>query len=116
MIAYNSSVYSPTLNILYCEKICSMGLYTYAIIPTLFPCFLLYCYPYISLYLFSVLLPCSAKRQELQQTCRRVYFLCFFRDPTHSYQVVVGNILSLFPVLHVPVGNTDPQQELAMTH
>ena len=29
MIAYNSSVYSPTLNILYCEKMCRMGLYIY---------------------------------------------------------------------------------------
>ena len=38
-------------------KICRVGVYTelfYAIIPTLFPCFLLICYPYIS-YMFMFL-------------------------------------------------------------
>ena len=46
----NSSVYNPTLHILNSEKICRVELCTelfYAIISTLFPCFLRICYPYI---------------------------------------------------------------------
>jgi len=49
MIAYNSSVYNPTLHILNSGKIYMVKLCTelfYSILPT---CFLLICYPYILL-------------------------------------------------------------------
>ena len=49
MIALNSSVHNPTLHIFNSGKICRVELCTelfYAIIPTLFVCFLLICYPY----------------------------------------------------------------------
>jgi len=53
---------------------------------------------------------------------KRDYFLVFLRtlqyipEIPHTYLVVVANILSHFPVLHVPVGNRDPQQEFPTMH
>jgi len=49
-IALNSSVYNPTLPIFNSEKVELCTELFYAIIPTLFPCFLLIYYPYIFLY------------------------------------------------------------------
>ena len=53
VIASNSLVHNSTLHMFNVERICKVGLHTelfYAIIPTLFPCFLLIYYPYVSLH------------------------------------------------------------------
>ena len=46
---------------LLCEKICRVGLYTYAIIPTLFHYFLLFCYPNISVHFFVQFIECGIR-------------------------------------------------------
>ena len=71
MIAKNSSVYYPTLHIYKYGKIYRVGLYIeqfYAIIPTLFPSFLLICYPYPILGFFLLAYSITVSRRTIN-TC-----------------------------------------------